>query len=193
MKMPGLCILFCLSQPLLAGGVHGPNGEHLDMPAAVATEHQPQLETHSELFELVAMLQAKQLVIYLDDYLSNQPIADAQLDIELEQLTASAVWNAAAQHYEMREPELLQALQRPGQHTLLFTIQTEQQADLLDGLLEGPHTEHTHEHGHAHEDEQEAHAHWSLPLTLSLLLLLFVSLYVFWLRKSNLTSTEDQA
>ena len=118
-------------------GAHGPNGEHLDAAAAgpVTAGSDPRLETFSELFELVARLQHDALVLELGRYASNEPVANAKIEVESGASKALAALDAASGSYRVTDPALLQALATPGTHALLFTITAGAEADLLEGSL----------------------------------------------------------
>jgi membrane fusion protein, heavy metal efflux system len=58
------------------GHDHGP-----EAPAAPATVA-PRGEAHSERFEIVAVAQGKTLAIYLDDYKTNVPVEQAEIEVE---------------------------------------------------------------------------------------------------------------
>lgn len=55
---------------------------HDDAPAAAATASAPRFVASSELFELVGVVQGRQLSLYLDHAGDNRPVADAELAID---------------------------------------------------------------------------------------------------------------
>jgi len=118
-------------------GAHGPNGEHLDAPAAAAAAGggDPRLETFSEQFELVARLQHDALVMDLGRYTTNEPVANAKIEVESGASKASGVFDAASGSYRVTDRALLQSLSSPGTHTLMFTISAGKEADLLEATL----------------------------------------------------------
>jgi hypothetical protein len=64
-----LALLLAHPAARAAPGAHGPNGEHLDSPAATRTASAlPRVEAKSEAFELVAELRDGALVILVDRY-----------------------------------------------------------------------------------------------------------------------------
>lgn len=141
-----------------APGAHGPDGEHLDAPAAAtAGAAGPRLEASSELFELVAELKGGELVVLVDRYTTNEPVLGARLDVESGDHQASAGFRADRGDYVVAPGPLTQALATPGEYPLVFTLTTTDAADLLDGTLViagRADDARTHDHGtgaHAHD------------------------------------------
>ncbi|MEH0168181.1 hypothetical protein [Roseateles microcysteis] len=142
----GLCLLGP-GTSFASPGAHGPNGEHLDGPAAnLSGAGVPRLEAHSEQFELVARLQPQSFVIYLSRYETNEAVLGARLDVELGAVKAAAVYQAEAGTYEVSDKKMLAELDKPGTHALVFTVSAGTDSDLLDGALAvAPHSEEIHE------------------------------------------------
>lgn len=119
-----------------APGAHGPNGEHLDERSTAAPgQPRPRLEAQSELFELVARLEAGALTILVDRYETNEPVLGAQLEVESGSLKASATFRPEPGDYAVTDAGLLAALSEPGEHALVFTVLAGDDTDLLDGTL----------------------------------------------------------
>lgn len=134
----GLCLLPLLHAglTLASPGAHGPNGEHLDGPAAVsAGSGLPRIEAHSEQFEIVGRLDASALVLYVSRYETNEAVLGAQLDVELGNLKARAAFEAEPGSYRLSDKKLIDALQQAGNHALVFTLTAGADSDLLDGTL----------------------------------------------------------
>lgn len=151
-----------LAGPLaLAGpGAHGPNGEHLDAPAAsLVLPALPRLETATEAFELVAELRAGELVILVDRYETNEPVLGATLEVESGALKAVADYRTEQGDYVVSDPALLQALARPGEHPLVFTLLAGEDSDLLDATLVSAGGGHGAGDDHGHDDHAHGHAH----------------------------------
>jgi hypothetical protein len=124
-------------------GAHGPNGEHLDAPAAVVgASAAPKLSAHSDVLELVARLQGDALVIDLGRFDTNEPIAKARVEVELGALRAQAQWRPTEGDYLLGDAAMLKALQAEGEHALVFTIEAGETSDLLEGVL---HNEPDHD------------------------------------------------
>lgn len=142
-----------------APGAHGPDGEHLDGPVrAGAAGTTPRLEAQSELFELVANLQAGKLSIMIDRYETNEPMLDADVEVETGAVKAKAKFDAGHGDYSVDDPAFLKAVASPGEHALVFTIVAGQASDLLDGTLVSNAAMVNDGHGHAHHDEH-GHEH----------------------------------
>lgn len=128
-------------------GAHGPNGEHLDGPAAsVSSGGVPRLETFSEAFELVAQLSGGELSVMIDRYETNEPVLNGTLEVEYKGLKAPAKFHADMGDYAIDDPAFLKAISAPGKHPLLFTLVAGDESDLLEGTLDvsaaATHAEH---------------------------------------------------
>jgi len=130
-------LMLAMITPASAGpGAHGPNGEHLDGPAAIRSiAALPRVEATSETFELVAELRGGELVILVDRYDSNEPVLDATLEVESGALKASAAFRVEQGDYVVTDVAMLQALTTPGEHGLVFMLVAGNDSDLLDGTL----------------------------------------------------------
>lgn len=149
-RLLALAAGLCLLNPgavLASPGAHGPNGEHLDGPAAnLSGAGLPRIEAHSELFELVGRLQPQSFVIYLSRYETNEAVLGAKLDVELGANKATAVYQAEGGTYVVTDKKLLAELDKVGSHALVFTVTAGSDSDLLDGALAvAPHSEAIHE------------------------------------------------
>ena len=137
-----------------APGAHGPNGEHLDapVPASASGRAVPGFDTHSELFEMVGRLQGGELSMLIHRYETNEPVLQAEVEIESGTLSAKAPFHADIGDYAIADAAMLKLLASPGEHALVITVRAGDDVDLLDGVLKVPETSHSHdgEHGHAH-------------------------------------------
>jgi hypothetical protein len=135
-RIAGALMAASCASGVAAPGAHGPDGEHLDSPAATASGMSaPRLEAKSELFELVAELKAGELSILVDRYESNEPVLGAKVEIESGPHKAVAVFHADHGDYSVVDPTLLAALRSPGQHPLVIMVVAGDDADLLEGTL----------------------------------------------------------
>lgn len=153
-----LLLLLLLASPPEAfanPGAHGPNGEHLDAPAAsvVGADSRPRMESFSELFELVAHLNEHALTVMANHYASNEPVLSGELEVESGELKAKAAFDQASGAFVATDAALLRQLARPGSHPLVFTLSSGDQMDLLTGELvvsdvqQQALAEHDHGHG----------------------------------------------
>lgn len=140
--------------PVFAGpGAHGPNGEHLDAPAATTPtgNTHPRIEAHSELFELAGSLRPGEFSVMINRYETNAPVLDATVEVASGPRKASAKFHADRGDYAVDDPALLESLSTPGEHAVLFTIVAGGDSDLLDGTLSvsaahAPAAAHGHSH-----------------------------------------------
>jgi hypothetical protein len=119
-----------------APGAHGPDGEHLDGPAAkVGAAKSPRMEAYSDLFELVATLGGGELSILIDRYATNEPLLNATVEVESGALKAKAKFHADHGDYSIDDAAFLKAISVSGAHPLVFTILAGSESDLLNGTL----------------------------------------------------------
>jgi hypothetical protein len=142
MKFPIHTALICcaLASSGLASagpGAHGPNGEHLDGPAPVlsAGASVPRVEAKSESFELVARIEAGAFSILIDRYDTNEPVLDAQVEVEVGPRKQKAVFRREQGDYFVADPALVKLLSSAGSHTLVFTVNAGKESDLLDATM----------------------------------------------------------
>lgn len=131
-------LLVVCSLPALAGpGAHGPNGEHLDAPpgAGGGGAAVPRIEASSELFELVGTLAGGALSILIDRFATNEPLVQAQVEVESGGVKAVARFHADIGDFSIDDPALITKLSAPGEHPLVITILAGDESDLLEGVL----------------------------------------------------------
>ncbi|MDP1775890.1 MAG: hypothetical protein Q8K94_04635, partial [Moraxellaceae bacterium] len=95
-------ILIVSSAAFAAPGAHGPNGEHLSSDTtgfAVNASQIPSFETFTDQFELVGKLYDSELSIFVSDYATNAPILGAEIEVEVNGVTATATYHADAGDY----------------------------------------------------------------------------------------------
>ena len=61
----------------------GEGHDHGDAPAAATGIAAPRLTSHSDLFELVGMVEGNEMKIYLDRFATNEPVTDAKIEVEI--------------------------------------------------------------------------------------------------------------
>lgn len=132
-----LALLWASLQPLQAATADAHKDHAHAAPAAVLETNAsvPAMHAQSEQFELVARLYDNELGLYIDDWVSNAPVLNAEVEVELNGIKARATFHADHGDYAVADPALLKALQAEGEHALIFTISTEKAADLLTGTL----------------------------------------------------------
>ena len=144
-------------------GAHGPNGEHLDSPAATAgsASTAPRMEARSESFELVAHLWGDELSMLINRFETSEPVLQATVEVESGTAKAVAKFHEDMGDYAVDDPAFLKALKAPGSHPLVVTILAGEESDLLEGTLQtGPATAaRGDEHGHAHDGAGHSDGH----------------------------------
>ena len=136
-----LAAFWMATMPAQAGDGH----DHGEAPAAAAGPSLPRFSAASELFELVGVLNGKQLTLYLDHASSNAPVKDAKLELELGGRKLSP-----KTHGEGEFELTLDEAPKTGVSPVTVTVSTASETDLLAGELD------IHEEAHADEAE---HAH----------------------------------
>ncbi|MDM4765404.1 hypothetical protein [Pelomonas sp. SE-A7] len=135
---------------LACSGAFAHDGDDHGAAPAAAAGSVPRVEAHSELFELVARLQPKELSLLIDRYASNEPLLQASVEVESGGRKAKAAFHAEHGDYSIEDPALLKLLATPGEHALVITVIAGSESDLLDGVLKvgtpgaagGVHAEH---------------------------------------------------
>lgn len=131
---PPLCAFACALLLSIAGPALAHEGEDHGAPPPVLSQATlPRAVTASDDFELVAIVEAGRLLVYLDAKATNEPVPTAKVEVE------GAGLNAAAPELEPGVYAL--GLAQPlaaGRHALTFTVQTDKTADLLSAILDMP-------------------------------------------------------
>jgi hypothetical protein len=148
--------MLAVSAAVAGPGAHGPNGEHLDAPAAANGAVLPRLETFTKSFELVGQLTGSELSIMIDRYETNEPVLNGALEVQYKHLRAKATFHADMGDYAVDDAAFLAAISKPGAHPLVFTLTAGGESDRLAGTLQVAEEDH-HEH-----DEHPASRRWLL-------------------------------
>ena len=132
-RFVGAALAILAAVPAVAGEGH----DHGDAPASAVGSALPRFSAVSDLFELVGVVNGRQLTLYLDHAASNAPVTDAKLDVEVGGLKIELKPRAAGEF----EATLATAL-KPGVTPVTATVTTPTESDLLAGeidLHEAPH------------------------------------------------------
>ena len=116
----------------------GEGHDHGDAAPAAAGNASPRIEAHSDLFELVGVVDKGQMTIYLDRYASNEPVPGAKIEYE-----AGAAKGVAQPQPDGTYLLKLDALAKPGQLAFSFTVSAGADTDLLAADLD---MKDTHDH-----------------------------------------------
>ena len=108
----------------------GPGHDHGDEPAAAAGSASPRVTSHSDLFEIVGVVAKGEMTLYLDRYATNEPVKDAKIDIEIGNIKGVATAQADGSYVFKSD-----ALAKPGDLAISFTVQAGKDTDLLAGDL----------------------------------------------------------
>jgi hypothetical protein len=108
----------------------GPGHDHGDESAAAAGAASPRVSAHSDLFELVGKVEGNSLKIYLDRYDTNEPVTDAQIEVEVGSVKGIAAAQADGSYSFAHD-----VFTKPGDLAVIFTIVAGKDADLLAGDL----------------------------------------------------------
>lgn len=135
--LASLAIACAALSPAFADEGHNHGAE----PAAAEGQASPRVEAHSDLFELVGVVEKGQMTVYLDRYATNEPVTNAKVEFE----SGENKGVAAAQPdgtYLIK----FEALSKPGELPFSFTVVAGADTDLLAGEL---HIQDTHAHEEA--------------------------------------------
>lgn len=124
---------------LLHFGPAGAAGDHgAEAPAAASGVTSPRVSSHSDLFELVGVVENSEMKIYLDRYASNEPVTDAKIEIE-----AGAAKGSAAPQPDGSYSFNHELLGQPGTLPVSFVIAAGKDTDLLAGdlVITDPHAD----------------------------------------------------
>jgi hypothetical protein len=146
---------------LCTEAVRAHEGEDHGPPAVVnARALLPRVTAHSELFELVGVLEpGGRLLLWLDATPTNAPVEGAVVEVE----GAGANGKAAEVSPGVYELKLAQAL-APGAHPLTFTVQAGRDMDLLGAPLVVARAEGAGEGAAAVAGETAPRAAWAGPV-----------------------------
>ena len=134
MQASALFLAAAIAFPAWAGGDASDGHTHgaAPVPAMVAApQATPRAVAATEDFEVVAILEGKQLVVYVDRSASNEPGANAKVEVEGAGLKGLA-GEAAPGTYVMA----VAAAIAPGKHPLTISIEAGDTADLLSATLD---------------------------------------------------------
>jgi hypothetical protein len=126
--------------PALAGDDH----DHGDAAPAASGTALPRFAAVSEIFELVGVLDGKQVTLYLDRFADNAPVRGAQIELEI----AGAKFKAEKQGDDAYQVTLKDT-PKPGVMPITATVTAGSDVDLLAGELDLHEEAHSHEPAHA--------------------------------------------
>lgn len=104
--------------------------DHGDAPAAITGTAAPRVTSHSDLFEVVGMVEGNEMKIYLDRYATNEPVTDAKIEVEVGSIKGIADAQADGSYSFKND-----VFAKPGELAISFTVLAGKDADLLAGEL----------------------------------------------------------
>ena len=119
-----------------------PGHDHGDAPAASVGTASPRVTSHSDLFELVGVVEKGEMTIFLDRYATNEPVKDAKIDVEIGNIKGVAAVQPDGSYLFKND-----VLAKPGELAVSFTVIAGKDADLLAGDLKigSPVDDHAHD------------------------------------------------
>lgn len=114
----------------------GDGHDHGEEAPAAAVTASPRIQAHSDLLELVGIVDKGQMTLYLDRYPTNEPVLGAKIEYE-----AGTNKGVAAPQADGTYLIKFDALAKPGELPFAFTVTAGADTDLLAGDLDlkGPH------------------------------------------------------
>ena len=122
----------------------GPGHDHGDAPAAAVGTASPRVSAHSDLFELVSIVEGGELKIYLDRYATNEPVLDAKIEVEVGSIKGIAAAQADGSYSFKND-----VFAKPADLGVSFTVLAGKDTDLLAGDLKIAPATDDHAHGAA--------------------------------------------
>ena len=141
-SLAALCLASVLlgnALPVIAGDGH----DHGDTAPAATGTALPRFAAVSETFELVGVLDGKQVTLYLDRFVDNTPVRGAQIELEID----GTKFKAEAHGDDAYEVVLKEA-PKPGVLPITATVTAGAEVDLLAGELDLHKAAHTDEPAH---------------------------------------------
>lgn len=160
-------LLACAALALATQAQAGPGHDHGDAATAPSGTALPRFAASSELFELVGVLEGRQITLYLDRAPDNAPVSGAQIELEI----AGAKFKA-----EAKGDTYLVALAeepKPGVLPITATVTAGSDIDLLAGELDLHEDAHAHDEAHAHSWTE--YAGWAATAVAALVVLVVIT------------------
>lgn len=103
---------------------------HDEVAKSQPNENTPRIVTHSDLFELVSIVENGTMTIYLDRYADNSPVTNASIEVEAGSEKGVATTNADGTYKFVSK-----TFAEPSEIPVTFTINAGDETDLLAGDL----------------------------------------------------------
>jgi hypothetical protein len=128
--MKYISILICGLILSAVSWAHGDDDHGAEPHPTPATQTMASAESATQDFEVLATMEGDQLTVYVNQFASNQPVSQAQLEVESGNFKAK-LKPVASGVYQASAAPLAQA----GEHALAITLIAGEQADLLETKL----------------------------------------------------------
>ncbi|MBD5803883.1 hypothetical protein AZOA_33240 [Azoarcus sp. Aa7] len=128
-----------IATPVFAGPGHEGGHDHDEVQSVASGPAVPRFEAHSELFEVVGVVSRGALTLTLDRYASNEPVPDAQIELESGSFKAQGEYVPERQLYRFASAPF----GAPGSYPVTLTITAGEDVDLLAADLVVPQVEAT--------------------------------------------------
>ncbi len=126
-------------------GVAGDGHDHGAPAPATTGPALPRFAAASDLFELVGVLNGKQITLYLDRAADNSPVTEAQIELDIGGKKFKAT-KQGSDEFEIVLPEA----PKPGELSITATVTAGTDTDLLAAELDIHETQHADEAAHTH-------------------------------------------
>ncbi len=139
-----ICLAAIMAFPAWAGGDSSDGHSHAAPEAVPVVTVGPRAVATTEEFEVVASLEGKQLVVYVDRFASNEPVIQAKVEIE-----GAGIKGFASETTPGTYVLSVATALPPAKHPLLISIEAGDTADLLSATLDvsTPQADVPHPHG----------------------------------------------
>jgi len=162
--------------PLAAAAVDEHGHDH-GAPAPATGTALPRFAAVSEAFELVGVIDARQLTVYLDRFADNAPIKDARIALELGGVKVALAPTPDGEYKATLAQEL-----KPGVTAVTATVVVGNETDILAADLA---LEERVEAAHVHGRSWKTLAGWGAVIALAIALLVGVGRFVVAARRKR--------
>jgi hypothetical protein len=145
----------------------GEGHDHGDAAPAATGPALPRFAAVSDSFELVGVLNGKQITLYLDRAADNAPVTDAQIELEI----GGAKFKA--EKHEDAYEVVLAAAPQPGVLPITATVTAGKEVDLLAGELDLHEEVHADEAAHVHSWKE--YVGWAAGALAALAILILIA------------------
>ena len=143
MKCAGAAIVLVASMAFTSAALAGEGHDHGDAAPVATGTGSPRVSSHSDLFELVGIVDAGAMTIYIDRHATNEPVTGAKVEVEAGTAKGIATPQADGtyrfEHAVLKDAATL---------AVSFTVVAGSESDLLAGdlTLADSHAAHDDEH-----------------------------------------------